>query len=713
MAKLARNSVWYVNEVFLELDEGVYRLLDVDPVSNWIIIFRIYETNKIKRPFVFDLNSFYVGISERKIEKHDYGVPPVMRLSEDEIKDAWKKKRDKKYQIIAPLVEDEKFLWLLAINKKSEKIRMRADEIHKSVNSLYRMLRDYWKYGQNRNSLMPLYVNSGAPGVQKNTTSKIRGRPKQQPIFNFKERKSKNVTKIDKRQMRAAVNKYLIKGNVDNVSSVYEKYLKDYHKEEVVQAKKENRSPNVPSINQFRYWQKKNGDVVKDGKAMKGDVAWEMNHRGLLGSVRDQVVAPGDRYEIDATVADVYVVSEFNRSVVLGRPVIYVIVDTASRMVAGLYVDLKYASWDAAKQALLNAFLPKTEYCARYGISITEDDWPCHYLPRALMCDRGEMIGLKPETHLTPMGLVLEFAAATRADWKSVVERRFGIANDEVIHELSGTTKGKPRTRMDPDPKIEAIHTLTELTSILIEGFIEFNKTRFLEDLIVPGLVSKDLEPTPLNYWNYFVSQHLDALSVVDIEQARAELLPAARARITARGIKVDDIYYSCVEAEEDNWFARARANGEWSIDARIDESNTSEIYVRKDIRSPLVKCNILPRERLYANQYKADIIWLSEWKREKKETGSDLWGKVRQAERVDELRKEAIDDRKETYGSFKKVPNKTKDLKNARAEEVRLKAEVERKYNLSEGKHDAASVVGGSSISKFSLIERVLDDAE
>jgi len=713
MVQLARNSVWYVNEKFHELDEGLYRILDLDSINKEIVVFRIYEGNKIKRPFIFNLDLYLAGLHEKKIIKSDFSVQSIMRLSENEIKDAWKKKRDQKYQLIAPLVEDERFLWLLANNNKLDNIVIRAGEMKKSVTSIYRILRDYWKYGQTRNALIPLYANSGGSGVQKNTTSKIRGCPKRQPIYSFKKRNGRNITNKDKRQIRTAVKKYLINGNLDRITSVYEKYLKDYHKEEVDQAKEENRAPDVPSINQFRYWYKKTSDLEKDGKAIKGDVAWEMNHRGLLGSVRDQVVAPGDRYEIDATVADVYVVSDYNRSVVLGRPVIYVIVDTASRMVVGLYVDVKYASWDAAKQALLNAFLPKPEYCARYGISITEDDWPCHYIPRALMCDRGEMIGLKPETHLTPMGLVLEFAAATRADWKSVVERRFGIANDEAIHELDGTTKGKPRTRMDPDPRKKAIHTLSEITSILIEGFIEFNKTRYLEDLIIPGLVADDLEPTPLNYWNYFVSRHLDSLSVVDVEQARAELLPAAKARVTARGIKVDGIYYSCPEAEEENWFAQARANGEWSIDARIDESNTSLIYVRKDIRSPLLMCTILPREKLYADRHKADVIWLSEWKREKKETGSDLWGKVRQAERVDELRKQALDDRKQMHGSFKDVPNKTKNLKDARIEEARLKAEEERKRNQVEDKHGEPDVVGRSSISKFSLIESVLDDAD
>lgn len=44
----------------------------------------------------------------------------------------------------------------------------------------------------------------------------------------------------------------------------------------------------------------------------------------------------------------------------------------------------------------------KKEYCRLFGISITDDDWPCSHIPLTLMCDNGEMIGLKPQEEMTP-----------------------------------------------------------------------------------------------------------------------------------------------------------------------------------------------------------------------------------------------------------------------------------------------------------------------
>ena len=43
-------------------------------------------------------------------------------------------------------------------------------------------------------------------------------------------------------------------------------------------------------------------------------------------------------FQMDATEADIYLVSRFDRSVVVGRPSIYMAVDTATQLVAGNFV---------------------------------------------------------------------------------------------------------------------------------------------------------------------------------------------------------------------------------------------------------------------------------------------------------------------------------------------------------------------------------------
>ena len=68
---------------------------------------------------------------------------------------------------------------------------------------------------------------------------------------------------------------------------------------------------------------------------------------------------------MDATQADIYLVSRPDRSEVIGRPYIYLAVDTATQLIAGVYVGM-----DAGEQAVINclsnAAADKVSLCKRY-----------------------------------------------------------------------------------------------------------------------------------------------------------------------------------------------------------------------------------------------------------------------------------------------------------------------------------------------------------
>lgn len=124
--------------------------------------------------------------------------------------------------------------------------------------------------------------------------------------------------------------------------------------------------------------------------------------RALLGSVANTTVLPGDVFEIDSTVADVHLISSLNRRKVIGRPTIYTVVDRATRMIVGLHVSFIPCFMASRPTSVSKLLYAKKEYCRLFGISITDDDWPCSHIPLTLMCDNGEMIGLKPQEEMTP-----------------------------------------------------------------------------------------------------------------------------------------------------------------------------------------------------------------------------------------------------------------------------------------------------------------------
>ncbi|MFA0350561.1 transposase, partial [Vibrio sp. 10N.222.55.C6] len=134
------------------------------------------------------------------------------------------------------------------------------------------------------------------------------------------------------------------------------------------------RAPHLPTLKQFNYWSKKLFDKNHIIQARTSETDYLRNKRSVLGSVTQVSSTIGSVFEIDATVADVHVVSELGAQYVLGRPTIYVVVDRSSRMIVGLHVSLYHASWRAARQALANCFLPKSEYCHQFGIEIEDSE---------------------------------------------------------------------------------------------------------------------------------------------------------------------------------------------------------------------------------------------------------------------------------------------------------------------------------------------------
>ncbi|MCG8042547.1 MAG: hypothetical protein JAZ15_22910 [Candidatus Thiodiazotropha endolucinida] len=132
---------------------------------------------------------------------------------------------------------------------------------------------------------------------------------------------------------------------------------------------------------------------------------------------------------------------------------------------------------------------------------------------------------------------------------------------------------------------------------------------------------------------------------------------------------------------------------------------------MRKDERSPLLRCYLLPREKLYADIHRADVVWLGEWKREKKETGSDLYGRVSHTGDVEDIGKSALKDRKDSVGTFAKSPNKVKDLAKARDEErrrSRSKSDSDVKSERNRHSHKKTE-----TMYRLSLIEDVLGDED
>ncbi|WP_417438885.1 transposase [Idiomarina sp.] len=611
--ELVKNSVWDIRNVD-GVQPGLYRLLQVFENISCLILFNLESTKGIRRPIAIDLERFSRSLNKKEALKGSFSLPPHVLMSEEEINERYAAVRDKNFSLIESLIEQSEFIFDYATKNRVQSLARHAKDKGKARTTIARLLSTYWRYGQDKNALLPAYQYSGGRGQQRKVSESALGAPRTSRTLAVKRSKTFIVTDADKEKIRKVLEKYHLKPGGKNLVETRKELLRTYYSDEIKKAKALGEIPYVPSYKQVHSWKHKLFTEDEISRKSSTEHDYFLNKRDLLGNARQRWSVPGSCFEIDATVADVHIVSSFGKQYVLGRPTIYTIVDRASAMIVGLNVSLYFASWRAARQALANAFLPKGPYCKEFGINIQNSDWPAAHIPLRLMCDNGEMIGLNPQHLVVPL-TELQLSPPYRPDFKSMVERRFGLLNKEMIHNLLGTTRGGKVVRGDKDPRKDAIYTLSEFTALLIDAVLELNRSLY-KSLATSSslLIEKDILPTPLNFWKAHIAEHKHALKLADSNDVISRLYPPAKASMTRGGIEYNNMFYSCDRVVKDKLASIARTNGQWQLDARINENTTNYIYVRFDKNDAFTKCSLLKKGSMLKNLPMHESEFVLDW---------------------------------------------------------------------------------------------------
>ncbi|MFB2671076.1 transposase [Shewanella xiamenensis] len=688
------NSVWRVHNLD-GLGDGLYRVLQLYTKEHIVILFPLLESKALQRPLKLDFDFLNEAIKTGNSELTPYELPYYQLQSEDDISESYLVKRDEKYRLIMGLVSNPNFLLNLVEQPRSKAVSIHAKAHNTYVQNIYRALNLYWKYGQERNALLPSYKNSGGRGKSRVAGVTKRGSPIQLSSPSIEAPEGVNTSEQDKALFIKAMKEFGLKGEKVKFSSVYDKMLKEYkqYAEELIAAKSESREALVPNYRAFVYWAKKlvPAQILIRKQTNQGD--FDRNKRGLKGSATDHTEVPGSCFELDATVLDVHIVSDFQRNHVLGRPTVYCVVDKESRMIVGLHVSMEYASWRAGRQVLINSFTSKKEYCAEFGIEIEEADWPCCHIPQRLLCDRGEFICQDAENLAVPLIGHLSIAPPYRAELKGIVEQRFNILNEKLVHELLGTTKGRHYIRGDRDPRLDATFTLREITKLLIDEVLEHNSSIF-KDLAKQStlLIESGLSPTPINYWNLHVKAQRHALSRADEAHIRSRLLPTVRVTMTGKGIRLNDqMYYESDHADFDTWKVIARNNGSWQLDALVDHDNSSFIFVRLEEVSSFTRCYLMKESVNFAHRHQADILYFEDWikleKNKAKPTAKSIERHQRRNQVIETAKEEAA-----LAPSLSSKSERTKGMKARRREAILAQRIEDGEYKLHQAKPDMES---------------------
>lgn len=585
------------------------RILYIDSTGEHVVTIRIEDAAGKRDEHAFPMWKSREEIEDgcstnraRVLHNDPYGPPS---LPEDKVSVASARLRAEAWTAIHPLIADEHSSPVLAMFDPAERgklIAQAAKRAKRSKRLIYRDLRRYWQGGQTMNAVMPrLYKRGGRNKTRSDSAHKV-GRKSRQFVA-VMARKDLGEAVTDKEIGQAEGSKltsHIVTLMERGIKLFYDKSSPrpsqrkayDLMNAALFRSHYEISKDGIaipillpahqrPSLRQFRWQIEKTRYIRGARRKRMGEREYALRGRPMTGDRTMLARGPGSLWYIDATVADIYLVSSLDRKRIIGRPVLYVVIDAFSQMIVGFAVTLEGPSWVGAMLALENATTDKVDFCDRYKVAIDEGEWPVAYLPEELYADRGELISPAADNLVSMLNVRIGNSAPYRADWKAEVEREFKLLNDETIHWLPGATY-KARVRGERDYRLDACLTLNEFRQIIVRCVLHHNHCYELPKYPTGAdLVAADIEPYPIELWEWGIRNRAGLLHTASRNKIRMALLPSGMATVREDGIRFQGLDYSCPRAAAEGWFERAREQGRWSIAVAYDPRLPGKLYVQ------------------------------------------------------------------------------------------------------------------------------------
>lgn len=512
--------------IFYDFNGNLYRRLCAEENFVWIIN---YQTPRAPRK----ISMAAEGALRR--------IPiPDSFLDESDVSKKREAKMRQRLSMLAPLMKNEEYI-------KNKKLRQNiAEKISKENHVTAKtVLGLYWKY-----------LARGERGLL----------PEPKTI--------ERAATEEQRNMARALGQYFYSPRKMSLRSTYEMMLLDNYRSADGTLMEER-----PSFQKFRYYYQCNKDFSRHVISREGIWEYQKNYRALLGKGDSGIDFIG-AYEMDATQADIYIVSRYNRKPI-GRPIVYLAIDIATRLIAGVYVGLEGTS-DSVLACLSNAAMDKVEYCRKFGVEITPEMWPSRGLPSAIYTDRGQdFISYRIKELCKTFGMEISSLPAYRPDLKGYVEKAFDCLQSRYKPFLRG--KGVTEDRLTGQGMQEywreATIDLYEYTQILIECVLYYNDAHIQQNIIrTPELATSGTAPIASKLWEWHIKNGSTRIIEVNEKSLQLMLLPRETGYVTRKGVEFKGLHYYADDRIAD--FVQAGARGRAKVEIAYNPSDTNEIYI-------------------------------------------------------------------------------------------------------------------------------------
>ncbi|MGF0004693.1 Mu transposase C-terminal domain-containing protein [Bacillus altitudinis] len=672
----------YINQVMQSMKDST-RLRVIEVEEDYVYTVNIDTTSAMPK------RELYANM-ELDIEQNELliiGDPYVRAVPDSDLTQVQKDKRDYDWAIVEKFIIPNMSSLLRKKGREAKIVQIVADS-GLGKTKVKKLLSRYWQRGMNKNSMLPDYANSGGRGKSKKLNVDKIGRPRKLTV-DGEYRSGINITEEIKLQFEHGINKYYRKANGYSLKDVYHFILRDFYSDRY----KENgdiqyriwEQDRIPSYHQFYYWFKKLEDPKKDIIFRKSTKEYELKHRPILSNSKVETNGPGTRFQIDATIADIYLVSAIDANRIIGRPVIYAVVDVYSRIVTGIYVGLEGPSWMGAMMALDNMVADKVEFCKQYNIDIMEEQWPTRHLPEIIIADRGEFEGYAVAGLINNLNIKIENTTAYRGDLKGIVERKFRTINGKVKQKAPGAIQKEYRERGDKDYRLDATLNLKEFTALVITMILQHNHKIIDKYPMEKEMITDRIVPTPISLWNWGIQNRKGRLRTIDRNILRLNVLPRGKATVSRAGIKFKNLLYGSKRAIEEQWYTKLKNK---SVSIVYDPRHLDRIYIPNDDGLDYETCILLEPSEQYKTDFLEDIVFHQQLRNELEE--EERSKQVQLTINTDTMMEQIIKTAKEKKKNTLYKPTSKKQKLDA----IRDNKENEKQINRQEEKFDLSPSV-------------------
>lgn len=573
------------------IEEDEWRVFIAKAKMVAVINVNTHEIRKIKTNIFIEhvKDKLYESVS--KEADHSYTVLP----EEMEIV-------NKRADILDSIIieEEERIERLLTKRMPKNKFDTKAILLGVSKRQLRRMLLSYLLSGRNKFSLVDQRKNNSRP---KNSHSKDYENPRN------------DVDEILKYGLKMFV-KYGKPG------MAYDAVLRRYFREPVeapdgssvkmVTLPEEERSVSYKML--YNYIRKHTEDYSCMGKDERDK---QNNDRQLVGNSKTGVYELGQIVEADEMELGCYVVDQNDGETVLGKAVVYCMVEVLSGICIGAYVSLENNSMRGFQQVFLSLLEPHKNQTKGYNIDYDEEDWPSMIVPNEIRCDRGsEYMSKAYSKAMGELGIRNTPVPPGCGSLKGVVESFNGLVQTYLKAQLKNNGYVEDKYRGGDLAKGAACLTLEEIRGLVYQSVILYNR-RVFEGLIDKKYVDNNVSPTPKGIFAY-EKAHGRAGDPTNVNDAtRPAYLFAMLAKEEEKRKftwnRRKGIVYTFYKTE-----LRFYSQEPWFLDILKDEPHPEDIEVRynvDDIRNVYIRykkeIHRVPLAEKIEQQYTyADLTW-------------------------------------------------------------------------------------------------------